>query len=100
MTDELSDEYVEAVLTVSASDRLDNVVQWLLSHGLRAVRIQVGLLAQGTREAFEAAIGVNLDGAHLPLSLPVPADLSDAVTSIVIPAPRRYHGSISLSSSR
>lgn len=92
MNNEVSDDYVEAVLTVSTPDHLGLVEQWLQSHNLNAIRIQVGILAQGTRQAFEAAFGVKLQGEQLPVSLPTPAALADAVQSISIPPPRQYHG--------
>ncbi len=90
----LSDEYVEAVLTIRATDQQERVERWLVAHGLRFMPLRLGLLVQGNRQAFDTAFGVDLQQARLPMSLPVPSELSDAVDSITIPAPRRYHGAL------
>jgi len=49
--------------------------------------MRVGLLVSGTRAAFEEAFGVNLAGVELPVSLPVPSELDEEVSSIAIPRP-------------
>ncbi len=87
----VSEEYVEAFLLLTAPDQAPRVESWLTSHGLSHQPIQVGLLVHGRREAFDAAFGTDLQRAELPMSVPVPPELSDAVSSIEIPAPRHYH---------
>jgi hypothetical protein len=87
----VSEEYVEAVVLLTAPDRAPRVETWLTSRGLSCQPIQLGLLAHGRRETFDAVFGTDLQRAELPLTIPVPPELSDAVSSIEIPAPRRYH---------
>jgi len=87
----VSDEYIEAVLTMRAADQSGRAERWLLAHGLRFMPLRLGLLVQGNREAFDRAFGVDLREARLPTFVPVPAELSDAVASITIPPPRQYY---------
>jgi hypothetical protein len=87
----VGDEYVEAVLTLRAGEHEQRVVDWLSAHGLGSLPMRSGLLVQGTRQAFDAAFGVHFEQAHLPMVLPVPAELRDAVDTITVPAPRQYH---------
>ncbi|MFN8512583.1 MAG: hypothetical protein U0232_26710 [Thermomicrobiales bacterium] len=87
----ISEQYVEAIATLRAPADATRVAQWLSARSLRSQRIQVGLLVQGDRHAFEAAFGISLQQTHLPLSLPIPPELHGAVTTITIPSPRRYH---------
>lgn len=91
----VSEEYLEAVLTARKPGQLDRAEHWLGAHGLRFVPLRTGLLVQGDRQTFDAAFGIDLQRATLPMSLPIPPELQDLVASITIPAPRRYHGVLS-----
>jgi hypothetical protein len=76
--------YVEAIVTLT-KEAMPQVQRWLTDRGLQSVPMQAGLLATGDRATFEAAFGVDLHDARLPVRLEAPPDLSGAVSSIVIP---------------
>ena len=80
--------YVEAILTRS-KEEMAKVEAWLTDRSLQPIPMRAGLLATGTRDAFEAAFGVDLANATPPVQLEVPEELREAISSIVIPPPRR-----------
>jgi hypothetical protein len=80
--------YVEAILTGS-KEETTQVEAWLTHRNLQPIPMRAGLLATGTRDAFEAAFGVDLANATPPIQLEVPEELREAISSIVIPPPRR-----------
>jgi hypothetical protein len=80
--------YVEAIVALT-EEAMPEVQRWLADRGLQSVPMRAGLLATGDRAAFEAAFGVDLRDARLPLRLEAPPELSGAVSSIVIPPLRR-----------
>jgi hypothetical protein len=79
---------VEAILTQSREETT-RVEKWLTDRNLQPISMRAGLLATGTRDAFEAAFGVDLADAMPPVQLEVPQELREAISSIVIPPPRR-----------
>jgi hypothetical protein len=81
--------YVEAILTHS-KEELNLVEEWLTARSLQPIPMRAGLLVTGTRDAFEAAFGVDLANARPPVQLEVPPELREAISSIVIPPPRRF----------
>jgi hypothetical protein len=80
--------YVEAILTRSREETTQ-VEEWLTDRSLQPIPMRAGLLATGTRTAFEAAFGVDLANTTPPVQLEVPPELREAISSIVIPPPRR-----------
>ena len=80
--------YVEAILT-GPKEEIAQVEAWLTHRNLQPIPMQAGLLATGTRAAFEAAFGVDLANATPPVQLEVPPELREAISSIVIPPPGR-----------
>jgi hypothetical protein len=80
--------HVEAILTRS-KEEMTQVEEWLTHRSLQPIPMRAGLLATGTRAAFEAAFGVDLADATPPVQLEVPQELREAISSIVIPPPRR-----------
>jgi hypothetical protein len=85
------ESYVEAVV-VSAQGGADPAVEgWFAERGLRTQRMRAGLLVSGDARVFEAAFGVDIRLGERPVSLPVPAELAQAVESITVPPPPRVH---------
>ena len=80
--------YVEAIFTGS-KEETTQAEAWLTQRNLQPIPMRAGLLATGTRAAFEAAFGVDLANATPPVQLEVPEELREAISSIVIPPPRR-----------
>ena len=56
--------------------------------------MQAGLLITGERSQFEEVFGLELDIEEPPVHLPVPETLKSHVSSITIPAPRRFGSSV------
>jgi hypothetical protein len=83
------EEHVEAIFTGSKEETAQ-VEKWLTDRSLQPIPMRAGLLATGTRAAFEAAFGVDLADARPPVQLEVPHELREAISSIVIPPPRRF----------
>lgn len=81
--------HVEAFL-IRSKEEMTQVEEWLTDRSLQPIPMQAGLLATGTRAAFEAAFGVDLANARPPVQLEVPQELREAISSIVIPPPRRF----------
>jgi hypothetical protein len=81
--------YVEAILTVRNKERMDRVQRWLSDRGLQSAPMRAGLLAMGSRAAFETAFGIDLQHVKPPVRLEVPPELREVVSSIEIPPLRR-----------
>jgi hypothetical protein len=86
----LNDDYVELVLLWGAEGERPRVRTWLEAHGLATMKVTRGLLVTGTRARIEAVFSVSLQNPSLPFELPIPADLTGDVASIVLPKPRSY----------
>lgn len=83
-------DHLEAMLLWSASGPSSVVERWLAERGLQVMPMRAGLLVTGSRETFESAFGVDLEAQELPISLPVPNALRDAVAAISIRRPPDY----------
>ena len=86
----MAQEYFEAILIWTQSGPSPAVAQWMAERGLQTRSMRQGLLISGERATFEFAFQVELDLESLPLSLPVPDELREAVASITIPKPPDY----------
>jgi hypothetical protein len=80
--------YVEAILEWGQSGRDAAAEDWLVARGFQLLPMRAGLLLTGSRAAFEGAFGIDLEHVELPVRLPVPDDLGEAVASVTIPVPR------------
>ena len=80
--------YVQAILTGS-KEATTQVEAWLTHRNLQPIPMRAGLLATGTRDAFEAAFGIDLADATPPVQLEVPQELREAISSIVNTPPGR-----------
>ena len=86
----MSEDHVEAILLWSAEGPSPAVERWFSDRGLAVTPMRAGLLVSGSRKVFERVFGVTLAGRDLPVSLPVPAPLGDAVAAISIRRPPDY----------
>jgi hypothetical protein len=86
----VSQEYVEAILVWSSNGPSPTVNQWFADHNLQTLPMRQGLLVSGTRQQFRTAFQVMIDLEALPISLPIPPELGDFVSSITVPSPPHY----------
>jgi len=80
--------YVEAILEWGEGAPDPAVEHWLAKRGFEFLPMRAGLLLTGSRAAFEAAFGVDLEQLEPPVQFEVPEDLRGAVASVTIPSPR------------
>ncbi len=81
----IDDSYIEGIVELADREAGERVEHWLRERGLDCIPMQVGFLVTGNRAAFEAAFGVSLLQASLPLRLPIPEELRGQVASVTIP---------------
>jgi len=81
----MNNDYIEAILIWSPRGLKSSVEKWFASRSLQTIPMRSGLLVTGNRIAFEEAFGIRLSDMEPPVNLPVPSDLTEAVSSIVIP---------------
>jgi hypothetical protein len=83
--------HIEAIVAHRQEGYDPTVERWFAARALRTEPMRVGVLVSGTVRAFEAAFGVDVELGERPISLPVPAELAQAVESITIPARPQIH---------
>ncbi len=83
-------DHLEAMLLWSDAGPDRSADGWLAERGLTVMPMRQGLLATGDRATFEKAFDVDLEGRALPIALPVPHALRDAVAAISIRRPPAY----------
>lgn len=86
----VENDYIEAVLIWSNKGRSEAAILWFVDRGFRTMPMKAGLLFSGSKACFEAAFDVDLAVSEPPITLSVPDALGEAVSSIIIPKPRKY----------
>jgi hypothetical protein len=86
----MTDDYIEAILIWSEKGPSTAVNAWFTKRGLKVAPMRKGLLISGEQSIFEDVFQVEPLRHERPLALPVPAELSDHVSTVTIPKPRRF----------
>ena len=86
----VENDYIEAVLIWSKKGPSEAAIRWFVDRGYGTMPMIAGLLINGSKACFEAAFDVDLTVSEPPITLPVPDALGEAVSSIIIPKPRKY----------
>ncbi len=83
-------DHLEAMLLWAKAGPDRAADHWLAERGLTVLPMRQGLLAAGDRATFEKAFDVTLEGREMPIALPVPEALRDAISAISIRRPPAY----------
>ena len=83
-------DYIEAILTWSEKGPSTAVDDWFTQRGLTVTPMRKGLLISGEQSIFEDVFKIKPPPSDRPLALPVPAELSDHVSTVTIPKPRQF----------
>jgi hypothetical protein len=86
----MTDDYIEAILIWSEKGPSTAVGAWFTKRGLKVASMRKGLLISGGQSIFEDVFQVEPLRQERPLALPVPAELTDHVSAVTIPKPRRF----------
>jgi hypothetical protein len=86
----MTGDYIEAILVWSEKGPSTAVGDWFTKRGLKVVPMRKGLLISGGQSIFENVFQVEQLRHERPLALPVPAELTDRVSAVTIPKPRRF----------
>ena len=86
----MTNDYIEAILIWSEKGPSTAVGDWFTERGLKVTPMRKGLLISGGQSIFEDVFQVEQLRPERPLALPVPTELSDHVSTITIPKPRRF----------
>jgi hypothetical protein len=87
----MPEQYVELILQWKADADTDKVRNWLKQNGISFMEMQSGLLIFGDKGIFDRHLSVCLDDITPPAQIPIPPQLQNDVTSIMLPSPRRSH---------
>jgi hypothetical protein len=85
----MSEQHVELILQWKANADTNRVRDWLKQRGIGFMEMQSGLLIFGNKGTFDQHLSVALDDITPPAQIPVPPQLQNDVTSIMLPSPRR-----------
>ena len=85
----MSEQHVELILQWKADADTNRVRDWLKERGIDFMPMQAGLLIFGKKETFDRNLSVSLDDITPPSQIPIPVQLQNDVTSIMLPTPRR-----------
>jgi hypothetical protein len=84
----MSETYIEGIVTLSPGANADQVRSWFEQHGFAATRMAGGLLVAGAPSLFEKSLGITQGElaarSTRDVLLSIPDDLREFVTSIGI----------------
>ena len=86
----LDEAYIEAIIEWAGSGPSPVAGDWFTRRGFVVTTMRTGLLISADRGAFDAAFALSLESVEPPVDLPVPDELADVVSSIMIPKPRSF----------
>jgi hypothetical protein len=80
--------YAEAIVAVISDAERSKVQTWFERRGFQTIPMKMGMLVTGDQEVFRQLVTVNSEDisarAGQDVSLPIPAEIADAVSSITI----------------
>ena len=87
---DMTNRYVEAILIWSDKGASKTVNDWLVEKGLKIMPMREGLLISGEELVFKHVFQVESVQSERTVALPVPAELSDHVSTIFISKHRQF----------
>jgi hypothetical protein len=80
--------YAEAIVTIFSDQVKTKVQMWFEGQGFQTIPMKMGILITGDEAVFQQSFALNSEhinaSAGRDMSLPIPAELASAVSSITI----------------